>query len=198
MTVKMNRIALPFGGGRADKDSSPNPIHYQDGRGLRRGENRFSTYFFRTITLDCSCCSRFTARRCPRVDEGFFSDFPRDLSATVAPFSEVPSDRPRPYVRKNKKPVRRSRPVRPPARGLLSRRPRSATDRPEGATSLADRDREPTGACGRDFAARSCSAWVERADRTVPVITARGNSPPVMGPEPGKDRCPTGRNTSER
>jgi hypothetical protein len=46
MTVKMNRLALPFGGGRADKDSSPNPIHYQDGRDLRRGENRFSTYSF--------------------------------------------------------------------------------------------------------------------------------------------------------
>lgn len=82
-------------------------------------------FFFRTTTLDCSCRSRFAARRCSRVDEGFFSDFPRDLSATVAPFSEVPSDRLRPYVRKNKKPVRRSRTVRArrPPRTTRRRRP---------------------------------------------------------------------------
>ncbi|MFD4402515.1 hypothetical protein ACFWPH_07080 [Nocardia sp. NPDC058499] len=37
------------------------------------------------MAVEFSCRSRFSARRSFMVDEGFFSDFPRDLSATVAP-----------------------------------------------------------------------------------------------------------------
>lgn len=121
----------------------------------------FQRFFFRTITLDCSCRSRFTARRCSRVDEGFFSDFPRDLSATVAPFSEVPSDRPRPYVRKNKKPVRWDHCRRTP------RPPDSQRHRPARGRHVTRRQRPGIERCVWEGTARRGAAV--RGPSPIPV-----------------------------